>query len=88
MDKMLHLSVSPHAHCGRSTTTIMRDVLIALAPATVAGVVIFCCRLSKKRNRHMPVTYADSPYLLIKKIILPELSLHQLCHRRERCGRC
>ena len=44
MDKMLHLSVSPHAHCGRSTTTIMRDVLIALAPATVAGVVIFGLR--------------------------------------------
>lgn len=44
MDKMLHLSVSPHVHCGRSTTTIMRDVLIALAPATVAGVVIFGLR--------------------------------------------
>jgi electron transport complex protein RnfD len=44
MDKMLHLSVSPHAHCGRSTTTIMLDVLIALAPATVAGVVIFGLR--------------------------------------------
>ena len=44
MYKMLHLSVSPHAHCGRSTTTIMRDVLIALAPATVAGVVIFGLR--------------------------------------------
>ena len=44
MDKMLHLSVSPHVHCGRSTTTIMRDVLIALAPATIAGVVIFGLR--------------------------------------------
>ena len=41
MDKMLHLSVSPHVHCGRSTSTIMRDVLIALAPATIAGVAIF-----------------------------------------------
>ena len=44
MDKMLHLSVSPHAHCGRSTSTIMRDVLISLAPATIAGVVIFGLR--------------------------------------------
>lgn len=35
------LSVSPHIHCGQSTAGIMRDVLIALAPATVAGVVIF-----------------------------------------------
>jgi electron transport complex protein RnfD len=41
MDKMLHISVNPHTHCGRSTSTIMRDVLIALAPATIAGVVIF-----------------------------------------------
>ena len=41
MDKLLHISSNPHIHCGRSTTTIMRDVLIALAPATVAGVVIF-----------------------------------------------
>ena len=35
------LSISPHIHSGRSTAAIMRDVLIALAPATVAGVVIF-----------------------------------------------
>ena len=37
----LTLSVSPHIHSGRSTATVMGDVLIALAPATVAGVVIF-----------------------------------------------
>ncbi len=35
------LAVSPHIHSGRSTAGIMRDVLIALAPATVAGAVIF-----------------------------------------------
>ena len=40
-NKLLHLSVSPHIHSGRSTSTIMRDVLIALCPATVAGVLIF-----------------------------------------------
>lgn len=44
MDKMLHISVSPHVHCGRTTQGIMRDVLIALAPASVAGVVIFGLR--------------------------------------------
>ena len=44
MDKMLHISSNPHVHCGRSTQTIMRDVLIALAPATIAGVVIFGLR--------------------------------------------
>ena len=41
MDKLLQLSASPHIHSGRSTAKIMRDVLIALAPATIAGAVIF-----------------------------------------------
>ena len=44
MDKMLQMSSSPHIHSGRSTTSIMRDVLIALAPAAVAGCVIFGLR--------------------------------------------
>ena len=44
MDKKLRLSVSPHIHSGRSTTGIMRDVLIALLPAAVAGIVIFGLR--------------------------------------------
>ena len=44
MDNMLHLSFSPHIHCGRSTSSIMRDVLIALAPAAIAGTVIFGLR--------------------------------------------
>ena len=38
------LAVSPHIHSGRSTSRIMLDVLIALLPATVAGVVIFGLR--------------------------------------------
>ncbi len=41
MNNQLTLSVSPHIHSGRSTRRIMLDVLIALLPATVAGVVIF-----------------------------------------------
>lgn len=44
MNKMLHMSVSPHIHCGRSTSQIMRDVLIALTPAAGAGIVIFGLR--------------------------------------------
>ena len=44
MDNMLHLSTSPHIHCGRTTSNIMRDVLIALAPAAIAGTVIFGLR--------------------------------------------
>lgn len=44
MNRPLKLSVSPHIHSGRSTAGIMRDVLIALLPATVAGAVIFGLR--------------------------------------------
>lgn len=44
MDNLLHLSASPHIHSGRSTSSIMRDVLISLLPATVAGTVIFGLR--------------------------------------------
>ena len=41
MNTQLTLSVSPHIHSGRTTRRIMLDVLIALLPAAVAGVVIF-----------------------------------------------
>ena len=44
MDNLLHLSASPHIHSGRSTTSIMRDVLIALSPAAIAGIVLFGLR--------------------------------------------
>ena len=38
---MTKLSTSPHIHSGMSTAGIMLDVLIALLPAAIAGVVIF-----------------------------------------------
>ena len=44
MTKKLILSSSPHIHSGRSTSAIMRDVLIALLPAAMAGTVIFGLR--------------------------------------------
>ena len=44
MNHQLKLSVSPHIHSGRSTSRIMLDVLIALLPATIAGIVIFGLR--------------------------------------------
>lgn len=44
MDKSLIISASPHIHSGRSTASIMRDVLIALLPATAAGCIIFGLR--------------------------------------------
>ena len=44
MSTLKKLTVSPHIHCGRSTRSIMLDVLISLLPATVAGTVIFGLR--------------------------------------------
>ena len=44
MDKLLHLSAAPHIHSGKSTASIMRDVILALLPATVAGTVLFGLR--------------------------------------------
>ena len=44
MAKNLTVSVSPHLHDGITTQTIMRDVLIALAPAVIASVVFFGAR--------------------------------------------
>ena len=41
MTALKKVSVSPHIHSGRSTSRIMLDVLIALLPTSVAGVVIF-----------------------------------------------
>ena len=40
MENKLHISVSPHIHRKRSTTGIMLDVIIALLPATIAGIVL------------------------------------------------
>ncbi len=41
MTDQLHISASPHIHSGRSTSRIMLDVVIALMPTSLAGIVIF-----------------------------------------------
>ena len=37
----LHTSAAPHINSGATTHKVMRDVVIALLPATVAAVVLF-----------------------------------------------
>ncbi|MGN0293457.1 MAG: RnfABCDGE type electron transport complex subunit D, partial [Lachnospiraceae bacterium] len=39
MNKKLNVSASPHVRSKDSTSSIMRDVVIAMIPATVVGVV-------------------------------------------------
>ena len=41
MSALTKVMISPHIHSGKTTAGIMRDVLIALLPAAVAGTVIF-----------------------------------------------
>ncbi len=41
MERKLNLSSSPHIRSGESTNKIMRDVVIALIPATVYGIYVF-----------------------------------------------
>lgn len=41
MENKLNLSSSPHIRSGSKTSTIMRDVVIALIPATMFGIYIF-----------------------------------------------
>lgn len=41
MNSLTKVMVSPHIHSGKSTSGIMRDVLISLLPAAVAGVLVF-----------------------------------------------
>lgn len=41
MSSLTKVMISPHIHSGKSTSGIMRDVLIALIPAAIAGTVIF-----------------------------------------------
>jgi len=41
MSSLTKVMVSPHVHSGKSTSGIMRDVLISLLPAAVAGTWIF-----------------------------------------------
>ncbi|MBR5252695.1 MAG: RnfABCDGE type electron transport complex subunit D [Clostridia bacterium] len=41
MSTLTKVTVSPHIHSGKSTQGIMRDVVIALLPVTVAGVILF-----------------------------------------------
>ena len=41
MGKLYNVSASPHVRSKDSTKTIMRDVVIALLPACIAGVCVF-----------------------------------------------
>ncbi len=41
MEKLLRVSSSPHIRSQATVSSIMRDVVIALVPATLAGIYYF-----------------------------------------------
>lgn len=41
MEHTLHVSASPHLHCGMHTRNLMGEVVIALLPSVIASVVLF-----------------------------------------------
>lgn len=75
MEHKLNLSSSPHIRSNDKTSTIMRDVVIALTPATIFGIYIFgmnalmvvvlavlssvLCEVAMQKLRKRPVTIND-----------------------------
>lgn len=68
MENKVWVSSSPHIHSGHSTKNIMRDVLIALAPATAAGIYFF--GLPALKTIVLAVLTAVATEFLIQKFML------------------
>ena len=74
MDNNLIVSVSPHVHGKRTTTNVMLDVVIALLPAAIAGVVIF--------GMNAAILCA----VCVASCVLFEFLFTKLCHRPTTIG--
>ena len=74
MSSLTKVSVSPHIHSGRSTAGIMRDVLISLLPAAIAGCLIF--------GMNAAILCA----VCVASCVVFEFLFTKLCHRRTTVG--
>lgn len=68
MENRVWVSSSPHIHSGQKVNVIMRDVLIALAPATIAGIYFF--GLPAVQTILLAVLTAVATEYLIQKFML------------------
>ncbi len=68
MENKVWVSSSPHIHSGNKTNVIMRDVLIALTPATIAGIYFF--GLPALKTVFLAVFAAVATEYLIQKFML------------------
>jgi len=72
----LHVSPSPHVHASQSTKSIMRDVLIALIPATIVAIVYFGL---------------DALILVVASVasaVLSEFAVQKLTHKKVTISDC
>ena len=74
MENNLIVSVSPHVHGKRTTSNVMLDVVIALLPAAIAGVVIF------------GINAAILCAVCVASCVGFEFLFTKLCHRRTTVG--
>ena len=74
MENNLIVSVSPHVHGKRTTSNVMLDVVIALLPAAIAGVVIF------------GINAAIHCAVCVASCVVFEFLFTKLCHRRTTVG--
>ena len=74
MENNLIVSVSPHVHGKRTTSNVMLDVVIALLPAAIAGVVIF------------GINAAILCAVCVASCVVFEFLFTKLCHRRTTVG--
>lgn len=74
MENNLIVSVSPHVHGKRNTSNVMLDVVIALLPAAIAGVVIF------------GINAAILCAVCVASCVGFEFIFTKLCHRRTTVG--
>lgn len=74
MEHNLITSVSPHVFAARDTRGIMLEVIIALAPAAIAGTVIF------------GISAAVVMAVCIASCVLSEYLFNKICKRRQSAG--
>ena len=58
MDKQWIVSSSPHIRTKEDTSYIMKQVILALMPATLAGLYYFAYAHNARRDRHVPAQRA------------------------------
>ena len=76
MSEIFNVSTNPHVRRGNTTQTIMRDVLIALTPASIFGIVNFTDALLRIVIGIVTCVACEAlyQYFMHKKVTVTDLS--------------